>query len=142
MAADKCMPSGDLAVSLVMILLQDSETVTFSISQYGCEWIATDYFGSGDELTCSKSTCGLMATYTAQCKDGVTVVDMFVHGKLFGQMDGTAVFVPSACDASGNHENESKMCHFRYLLNCRLAQREEETMKAQDCKPVEKGTEK
>lgn len=146
--SDKCKVSG--FESPIKILSQDLETVTFSVSQVwkGCDnmddsklsWIATDYFGTGGELTCAKSSsleCGLAATYTAQCKDGSSVVDVFVYddSSIFGQTDGSEVELPTACGASGDG---SKMCHLRYLLNCGPAK---ETVQAQ-VRKVEKDSEK
>jgi len=145
LAAGKCKASG--FESPIKILSQDMETVTFSVSQVwkGCDdsklgWIATDYFGKGGELTCAKTDsleCGLAATYTAQCKDGSSVVDIFVYDDsfVFGQTDGSEVELPTACGASGD---VSKMCHFRYLLNCGSV---EEMIQAQ-VRKVERGSEK
>ena len=135
-AADKCKTTG--FENPVEILSQDDETVTFSISQvWKCGenaklgWIATDYFATNGELTCSKTDsveCKSVTTYTAQCIDESTVVDIFVYDdddlSLFGQLDESEVELPTACNTSGNGSN---VCHFRYLLNCK-ARKEEETM--------------
>jgi len=119
----------------ITILSRDEKTVTFSVSQVwkGCGagessgdrrlgWIATDYVSKDDELLCSKTEsldCGLSATYTAMCTDGDTVVDLYTFDDdptIFGQVDGTGVVVPSACEPSGD---QTSMCHFRYILSCK-----------------------
>ena len=119
----------------ITILSRDEKTVTFSVSQVwkGCGtsassgdrrlgWIATDYVSEDDELVCSKTLsqdCGFSTTYTAMCTDGVTVVDLYTFDEdptVFGQTDGTAVVVPSACEPSGD---QASMCHFRYILSCK-----------------------
>jgi hypothetical protein len=123
---DKCViqPNGENAVT---ILSQDGETVSFSVLQNwkGCQngkkldWIATDFVGAHGELTCSTETaldCGLVQTYTAQCEDGMTVIDLFAHDNIFGQTDGSRIFIPPACNPLGD---AAKMCHFRYLLQCK-----------------------
>lgn len=58
------------------------------------------------ELTCSKREsvgCNSASQYAAQCTDGATVVDVYVYDvDHVGQMDGSDVLVPLACDASGD----------------------------------------
>jgi hypothetical protein len=130
---DKCTAS-DYA-NPITILSQDTETVTFSVSQVwkGCGarnssrdrrlgWIATDYVNKDDELICAKTQsldCGFSTTYTAMCTDGDTVVDLYTYDEdpaVFGQTDGTVIVVPSACEPSGDQTN---MCHFRYVVSCK-----------------------
>lgn len=91
----------------------------------GCEnskkrsWIATDFVGVNGDLICVKETnlnCGLEPTYTAQCEDGTTVIDLFAQDEIFGQKDGSSLNVPPACNAPPG--NATKMCHFRYLVQC------------------------
>jgi hypothetical protein len=129
---DKCTASD--YVNPITIISQDAETVTFSVSQVwkGCDatsssrdrrlgWIATDYVNKDDELICAKMQsldCGFSMTYTAMCTEGDTVVDLYTYDEdpaVFGQTDGTVVVVPLACEPFGD---ETKMCHFRYIVSC------------------------
>jgi hypothetical protein len=125
-AQDKCTLT-DFS-NPISILSQKKEIVTFSIAQVwkGCSsddaelgWIATDYIGLAGHL-CAKLNaldCGAGATYTAKCTDGATVIDIFAYDddSIFGQLDGSGIAVPSACDPTGDPK---KMCHFRYIVSC------------------------
>ena len=123
---DKC--SAQIDNSPVSILSQDGHAVTFLVSQVwkDCdtgendEWMATDFVAEDGELTCAKTErlgCDSAPSYTAQCTDGASVVDIYVYDEssVFGQTDGSEVELPTACDASSDR---SKMCHFRYVLSC------------------------
>jgi len=127
MEVDKCVTSPP--IDTLQILNQNQNTVTFSIHQKwkGCDafdpvgWIATDYVNSFGDLICDTKTdipCGEVAVYTAQCTDGIAVVDIYAFDTqrgLFGQQDKSDVSVPLACNSYGD---SSKQCHFRYVLKC------------------------
>jgi hypothetical protein len=115
---------------VIQIVSQDKESVTFSVVQQwkGCGaaqgsgkigWIATDYVTTAGDLECDKKSnvsCGLSETYTAHCSEGMAVIDLYAYdGSIFSQSDGTNLVVPLACDGTGD---ESKRCHFRYVLGC------------------------
>ena len=126
-SVDKCVATP--AENLIEIISQDGNSVTFSVSQSltGCEdgkelrWLATDFVDHHDELVCFTETnvkCGHVNTYTAHCDDGMTVIDVFASdgtGDILRQIDGSSVFAPDACTARGD---DTKTCHFRYLLQC------------------------
>ena len=126
-SVDKCATTP--AENLINIISQDGNSVTFTVSQSltGCEsgeglhWLATDFVDHDDELVCFTETnvkCGHVNTYTAHCDDGMTVIDVFASdgtGDLLRQTDGSSVFAPDACTARGD---DTKTCHFRYLLQC------------------------
>jgi hypothetical protein len=62
--------------------------------------------------------CRFAASYTTQCTDGTSVVDIYTYDEdpaVFGQTDGGTAAVPWACHPTGD---AAKMCHFRYILNC------------------------
>jgi len=119
----------------IEILSQDTDTVTFSVTQVwkGCDfgsffqsrklsWLATDYVASDGELTCSKFNgleCGEKTTLTAVCQDGETIVDLFTYdgdGRVFGQSDDAPIVIPMAC--GGDDGDATKMCHYRYVVKC------------------------
>ena len=126
----------------VAIISQDGDFVTFSVSQSftGCEnldelsWLATDFIDNTNELTCIKESnvkCGIVNTYTAQCENGVAVIDLFAHDgsnkNILTQTDGSRIYVPEACDSEGD---ETRTCHFRYLLKCKPSLCKEQDSKA------------
>jgi len=131
---EKCVVvSASTDVNPITIVSQDDESVTFTVSQSwkGCDggggasagvvsWLATDYIAVNGDLECSTSDnvrCGVVNTYTAQCEDGFSIVDLYAYdkeGELF-QSHNEKVFVPLACGSSGHIK---KMCHFRYMLKC------------------------
>jgi hypothetical protein len=127
MEVDTCITSPH--IDTLQILKQSRDTVTFSIHQKwkGCDdfdlvsWIATDYVNSFGDLVCDTKTdipCGEVATYTAQCTDGIAVVDIYTFDTqrgLFGQQDKSEISVPIACHFYGDPR---KQCHFRYVLKC------------------------
>lgn len=112
---DSC--SSFLPVNTFKISSQDRDTVTFSVTQNcNSEWIASDFVGLNSELICIKNpVCGVPELYTATCLDGITIVDLYIHGKSFGQIDGSMMVIPNACDVNGGG---SSLCHFRYMLKC------------------------
>ncbi|KAI2496385.1 oxidoreductase [Fragilaria crotonensis] len=127
---DKCTTS--LVENPLKILSQDKKTVDLSLSQIwkGCHsgsvddkltWIAADYVGPDGELTCTRFNdlkCGLTTTFTAICQDGATIVDLYMYDSdsdVFSQQDDAPLVVPLACGASGDG---TKMCHFRYVIQC------------------------
>ena len=130
MDMEKCEVSPE--VNPIRIVYQDADSVTFAVSQSwkGCQeeeeddhtisWLATDFVGQHGELECStvsNAVCGHVGMYTAQCEDGVSVVDIYAYdagGAIF-QSPEEKVFLPLACNA---HGEPTKMCHFRYLLKC------------------------
>jgi hypothetical protein len=110
----------------VKLIYQDGDIVIFSVLQKwkGCHgngklrWMATDFVGTNGELTCASETnvdCGSTVKYTAHCDDGMAVIDIFTQDEMFGQTDGSSIYVPNACNSSGD---TTKMCHFRYVLPC------------------------
>ena len=126
---EKCTVSAE--THAISITSQDVDSVSFAVSQLwkGCtesnegvsvSWLATDFVGADGELHCAKAEeapCGVVNTYTAQCEDGVSIVDLYAYdsdGTLF-QSEEEKVFVPLACGSTGDLK---KMCHFRYLLKC------------------------
>ena len=113
----------------IAIISQDNDSITFSVSQSftggvgggKLSWVATDFVSKDDKLVCLTETdvkFGYVNTYTAQCEDGTTVIDLFAfdgnHG-ILKQTDGSKVTVPGACNVAGD---STKICHFRYLLQC------------------------
>lgn len=101
----------------VAIISQDGDFVTFSVSQ-----------------SCIKESnvkCGIVNTYTAQCENGVAVIDLFAHDgsnkNILTQTDGSRIYVPEACDSEGD---ETRTCHFRYLLKCKPSLCKEQDSKA------------
>jgi hypothetical protein len=123
---DKC--SVQIDKNPVSILSQNGDSVTFLVSQVwkDCEeeknsgWIATDFVAEDGELTCAKTEtfgCDSAPSYTAQCTDGASVVDIYVYDDSsdFGQTDGSEVELPTVCDT---FSDRGKMCHFRYVLSC------------------------
>ena len=129
---DKC--SAPDKYNPIEIISQDTDTITFSLSQVwkGCDLsrifqgrklasLATDYVATNGELTCSRFdslSCGEISTFTAVCQDGATVVDLYTYdsdGRLFSQTDDAPIVVPTACGVEGDPTN---MCHYRYVLKC------------------------
>jgi hypothetical protein len=127
---DKCTASLD--ENPLKLLSQDKLTVELNLSQIwkGCDpgsvddkltWIAADYVGPDGELTCTRFNdlrCGLTTTFTAICQDGATIVDLYTYDSdsdVFSQQDDAPLVVPLACGASGDG---TKMCHFRYVIQC------------------------
>ena len=111
----------------IRIVSQNGNSVAFAVVPKWKEWknsgqlswIATDFVAMNGELSCRVTTNDLnlngVQTYKAQCEDGVTVIDLFIHDKKFGQFDGSSIQVPSACNASGD---ATKICHSRYMVHC------------------------
>jgi hypothetical protein len=132
-SVDKCDVS-DFEPPLKLIS-QDKDTVTFSVSQVwkGCSseaneslsWIAVDYIGLDNNLQCStydSVPCGLTTTLTAKCDEGASVIDLYTYdgeSDIFSQTDGSSMVVPTACGTRGDN---TKMCHFRYILKCEPSQ--------------------
>jgi len=117
-------------VSPIKIVEQDESSVTYTVSQVwrGCNdeftghgFIAVDYLDLEGDLTCdtfATEGCLNTKTYTSQCTNGVTVVDLYVYDEapdLFGAPDGAPIVMPAACSQFGD---ERQMCHFRYMLQC------------------------
>jgi hypothetical protein len=125
---DKCLAK--TTENPLKIVSQKKKTVEVALSQVwkGCtesesrlSWIAADYVGADGELACtvfSDLPCGLTASFTAVCQDSATVVDLYTYdaeSNIFGQSDETPLVVPLACGATGDG---TKMCHFRYIIQC------------------------
>ena len=147
---EKCVVSSE--VDPIEIVSQDGDSVTFTVSQLwqGCQdsqeqgsmsWLAIDFIGKNGDLECSRNDavrCGKVGTHTAQCEDGITVVDLYAfdkQGDVFSPEED--VFVPLACGAKGESEN---MCHFRYTLKCHPSLCSDEDDAAKGGEPVAAGT--
>ena len=118
-------------VNPITIISQDGDTVTFTVSQLwkGCDrdersggltWLATDFIGESGDLECPKTQdvpCGEINTFTSKCEDGAAVVELFVYDKTGSVIKPrqNKLFVPLACNTGGD---ATKMCGFRYLLQC------------------------
>ena len=112
---DRC--STPLSEDPIEIVSQQGDTVMFSVTQNcNSEFIATDFIGPDNELSCIKNReCGVAEQFIATCLDGVTIVDLYIHGNSFRQVDGSTMVIPKLCDKNGNG---SSFCHFRYVLKC------------------------
>ena len=112
---DSCLTT--LTEDPIEIISQDGDTVTFNVTQdCNSEWIATDFVGPFNELECIKSReCGVTQQFIASCLDGVTIVDLYIHGHIFSQVDGSTLVIPRVCGEIGD---ASSVCHFRYVLKC------------------------
>lgn len=116
------------------ILSRDGASVTFALSQVWKEcdgttsdtpdigWIAADYVVPTGSLECFKhkhAGCGVIATHTAKCTEGLALVELYLlndsDAGLFSQKDGSALQIPDACAAPGD---KKKACKFRYILTC------------------------
>jgi hypothetical protein len=122
---DKCTDTP--SETPITILSQDGDTVTFTVSQafLGCNdeqsWLATDFVNQNDQLVCLKQVeCHHAETYTAQCEDAMTVIDLYAFSVALQQTDGSQVSVPDAChdDDANAPTSHSNMCHLRYLVRC------------------------
>jgi len=135
---DKCIAM-QTDIEPVQIISQDTDTVTFAVHQVwkGCEsgssqlgWIATDFIAADGVLHCdrrSELSCGFAQEYTASCTGGKAVVDLYAYDEergIFGQTDGSPLVVPTACDGGG--DDATKMCHYRYVLECEALPCEDE----------------
>ena len=114
-SVDSC--SRGLSGDPIEILSQDGISVTFSVFQdYNSDWIATDFVGLDNEMKCVKSIdFGSFEQITASCIDGVSMVDFYISGESYGQIDGLTMVIPKACDEVGD---SLSLCHFRYVLKC------------------------
>jgi len=125
---DKCVY--DSKTQPLKVTSKDEHTVTFTLSQLWKDfhednemaWVAIDYVTPVGDLRCLKTEMaryGVVSSHTAQCTDGAAIVDLYVHdgseASLFGQQDGSALAVPDACNPTGD---QTKICHFRFVLNC------------------------
>jgi hypothetical protein len=127
---DKCINTeSDMPIE---VKARDGDSITFSVSQVWkgqdessrgkrLAWMAVDFANAQGDLQCIKTTSvesGLLATHKSQCKDGATVVDLYVQDEdpgLLGQTDGSSIIAPTACSPSGDTR---KTCQFRYILKC------------------------
>lgn len=124
---DECDVSTDAVP--IQVISKNTETVSFNVSQVwkGCDskdyelsWIALDFVAPSGVLECVKANsaaCGTVASHTAQCKDGIAVVDLYLYHEypgFLGQKNGSSRHVPTACNPPG----KDNICHFRYLIRC------------------------
>ena len=121
----------DVTEGMIEIVNRSTSDVTFVVhpvlhrdcARQGLSWMAVDYPTPNLGLRCvSKmaSSCEDDIVVTADCVDGVAVVDVyaFSHG-LLGQIDGRAIMSPPACLVlSDDTLNPLEMCHYRFLLEC------------------------
>lgn len=115
---------------MIEILNHSTSAVTFIVHpvsqrEHGRQvlsWMAVDYPTPNFGLNCvSKMTSSSKdkIVATAECHDGVAVVDVYAFAKgLLGQLDGGPVIPPSACRMSSDDINLKEICHYRFLLEC------------------------
>jgi hypothetical protein len=122
-----------LPESPIEIVSRGASSVTFTVSQVwrDCEnghegWLAVDFITTKGDLECFKtkggSMCPTKATHTASCEEGVTVVDLYAYDDHFFGNNHGQLSVPMACRPSGDR---TKMCHYRYVLQCKPKKCEE-----------------
>jgi hypothetical protein len=122
-----------LPESPIEIVSRDASSVTFTVSQVwrDCEngnegWLAADFITTKGDLKCFKteggSMCPTKATHTASCEEGAAVVDLYAYDDHFFGNNRGQVSVPMACRPSGDR---TKMCHYRYVLQCKPKKCEE-----------------
>jgi hypothetical protein len=115
-----------LPESPIEIVSRGVSSVTFTVSQvwHDCEngnegWLATDFITTKGDLECFKteggSICPTKVTHTASCDEGAVVVDLYAYDDHFFENNRGQVSVPMACRPSGDR---TKMCHYRYILQC------------------------
>mmetsp|Transcript_7810 Transcript_7810/g.16289 ORF Transcript_7810/g.16289 Transcript_7810/m.16289 type:complete len:1072 (+) Transcript_7810:106-3321(+) len=131
MVVDKCSAEAS-GGSPVTVFSKDGHTVTFTLSQvwkdcdssarHAVDWIAADYVSTSGNLECHRMDdvgCGDFSMRTAQCSDGVAVIDLYVSDSSdenpFRQADGSSLIVPEACYPDGDGRDA---CHFRYMIDC------------------------
>jgi hypothetical protein len=125
-----------LPQSPIEIVSRGASSVTFTVSQVwrDCEnrnegWLAADFITTKGDLKCFKtdggSICPTKATHTVSCEEGAAVVDLYAYDDHFFGNNRGQVSVPMACRPSGDR---TKMCHYRYVLQC-------EPKKCEEIKP-------
>mmetsp|Transcript_4860 Transcript_4860/g.7084 ORF Transcript_4860/g.7084 Transcript_4860/m.7084 type:complete len:220 (+) Transcript_4860:139-798(+) len=117
-AAEECSVGN--ANHPVRIVHQNTDSITFTISQdwtmhEELRWLAVSFDGKGNRQRCSRQenvATGETMAFTAECKDGLAVIDLYIHHP--AAADDQLVFVPPMCGPIDERNN----CHFRYALKC------------------------
>ena len=119
--------------SPIRITKQGHDSVTFTIHQIwnGCQamnsgksigWVATDYVDLDNEIRCDtvlSMKCNDSVSYTARCDNGASVIDVYTFDESgsFSQANDGYLAPPLVCDIL-KPIDQTKVCHFRYLLQC------------------------
>ena len=118
----KCVLGDEHPIDIVH---QNGMSVTFKIFQdwtnhEELQWLAANYEGKGNRQRCLSQEGiqpGESMAFTAECQDGLSVVDLYISHPTAATADRNRmnrIDIPQSCKPP----DQLHSCHFRYALKC------------------------